>query len=89
MKQFSREEGARRLRDCPDKVWIPLNDLWKFSKAQKLGITLADIHEALKTGLLRANGNPDGKGGYTDIIIRGDGIVAWLAAIIAKRGRMQ
>ena len=83
---LSPEEAVRRLMEEPHEAWITLGELWKFMKRRKLG-TKEDIRQALIAGKLVANGVPDGRGGYTHVQIRLDGIVNFLAGLLAAKAR--
>jgi hypothetical protein len=57
-----------------DKICFKLPEVMR-----ALGMTWPELKAELAAGRLTAEGVPDKKGGYTDIAIRGDVLVRWMA----------
>ena len=73
-KALTAEEAVARIKDGrSDELCVPISEV-----VRAFGLTEDETLAELRSGRLVATGEPDGHGGYTDISVRGDRLLAWM-----------
>jgi hypothetical protein len=73
---YEPEVAAGMVKTHPEECWLSLSDTCKF--IADFGLTPDDLKGALREGLLQASGVPTATGGYKEVKVRADGLIAWL-----------
>lgn len=71
--QLQPDEASRRFNEDPSTVYMFLPDVINF-----LGLSEQQALVELRSGRLKTSGIPDGNGGFRDVAVRGDDLLAWL-----------